>query len=181
MAILTLVFGRDTLETFDINKYKMIVGRAEDCDIVIDNLAVSRHHIIIEKKGSDVTVNDLDSNNGTFINGQRITGPTALTFGDEIGIGKHILAFDSHSKQSKPLDASALGEAQPDMDSPARGTMFVEPDKMDKIQKKVAATFKAHLKVVGASPPNGLISLVKADTLFGKSYGCDVKIKGLFA
>jgi len=180
MAILTLVFGRDILGTFEINKAKMIVGRAEDCDIVIDNLAVSRHHVIIEKKGSDLTVNDLDSNNGTFINGQRITGPTALTFGDEIGIGKHILAFDSHSKRSK-LDASTLGEAQPDMDSPARGTMFVEPDKMDKMQKKVAATFKAHLKVVGTSSPNGLISLEKTDTIFGKSGDCDIKIKGVFA
>lgn len=180
MAILTLVFGRDILGTFDVNKDKMIVGRAEDCDVVIDNLAVSRHHAIIEKKGGNLTVNDLDSNNGTFINGQRVTAPTALTFGDEIGVGKHVLVFDSHSKRSKLLDISTFGEALPDMDSPGRGTMFVEPDKMEKIQKKVAATLKAHLKVVGASSPNGLLSLERADTLFGKSDDCDIKIKGFF-
>lgn len=181
MAILTLVFGRDILGTFAVNKHKIIIGRAEDCDIVIDNLAVSRHHAIIEKKGIDITVNDLDSNNGTFINGQRILAATPLSFGDEIGIGKHILAFDSHSKRTNPPDTSTVGEALPDMDSPARGTMFVEPDKMEKIQKKVAATFKAHLKVVGSSSANGLISPEKTDTIFGKSDDCDIKIRGLFA
>ncbi len=181
MAIITLVFGRDILGTYDVAKDKMIIGRADDCEIVIDNLAVSRHHAIIEKEEGVFTINDLDSNNGTFLNGQRITEPTTLSFGDEIGIGKHVLVFDSHSRRSRALDVSSIGEARPDMDSPDRGTMFVEPEKMDKIQKKVSATRKAHLKVKGADEATSLIPLEKSDVVFGKAHDCDVKIKGLFA
>lgn len=180
MAIVTLVFGRDILGSFDVSKDKMIIGRADDCEIVIDNLAVSRHHAIIEKQEGVFTINDLDSNNGTFLNGQRVVEPTTLSFGDEIGIGKHVLVFDSHSKRSKALDVASIGEARPDMDSPDRGTMFVEPEQMDKIQKKVSAARKAHLKVKGRGD-DALISLEKSDVVFGKADDCDVKIKGLFA
>ncbi|RJP18975.1 MAG: FHA domain-containing protein [Candidatus Abyssobacteria bacterium SURF_5] len=178
MAILTLVFGRDILGTFDVNRNKMIIGRADDCDIVIDNLAVSRHHAIIEKNDGSVLINDLDSNNGTFINGQKIIGSTALNFGDEIGIGKHVLVFDSHAKKRKPLDAP-IKEALPDMDSPERGTMLVEPKSMEKIQKKVSASRKAHLRLKNGHN-DVLIRLDKADLFFGKASECDVKIGGFF-
>jgi pSer/pThr/pTyr-binding forkhead associated (FHA) protein len=181
MAILTLVFGREVLGTYDIEKDKMIIGRGEDSDIEISNLAVSRHHAIIEKNEGVFTVNDLDSNNGTFVNGQRINRPTTLNFGDEIGIGKHVLAFDSHSKKGKVLQASSPhGDSQPALDSPAMGTMFVEPEKMEKIREKATAARKAHLKPIGPSDAK-LIPLDKTDTVFGKSSDSDVIIKGFFA
>jgi pSer/pThr/pTyr-binding forkhead associated (FHA) protein len=180
MAILTLMFGRDNLGTFDVNGSKMIVGRAEDCDIVIDNLAVSRHHAIIEKRDNGYFVNDLDSNNGTFINGRKIFESTSLTFGDEISIGKHVLLFDSHSKKNIPAHQPSHGEAMPDMDSAGRGTMFVEPEKMEKIQKKVKASRKAHLLLKNGQDER-LIPIDKMDTVFGKADDCDVQIKGLFS
>lgn len=181
MAILTLVFGREILGTYDIEKEKMIVGRGEDSDIEIANLAVSRHHAAIEKDGGVFTVKDLDSNNGTFVNGQRINRPTTLNFGDEIGIGKHVLVFDSHSKKSKPLQASpSHGDSKPSLDSPAMGTMFVEPEKMEKIREKAAAARKAHLKPIGTANAKP-VPLDKTDTVFGKSSDCDVIIRGFFA
>jgi pSer/pThr/pTyr-binding forkhead associated (FHA) protein len=178
MAILTLVFGRDVLQTFDINGKRMIIGRAEDCTIVVDNLAVSRHHAIIEKKDDQYLVNDLDSNNGTFVNGRRITEPTALNFGDEIGIGKHVLLFDSHTKKEGLPTICLFKEAVPDMDSPERGTMFVDPEKMEKIQKKVTAYRKAHLLVKGSKTQ--IIPLEKKDIVFGKAPDCDIRVKGFF-
>ncbi|UCD57094.1 MAG: FHA domain-containing protein [Candidatus Hydrogenedentota bacterium] len=180
MARLTLVFGRDVLGTYDIDREKMIIGRADDCDIPIDNLAVSRHHAIIEKKEGIFTINDLDSNNGTFVNGQRIHEPTILNFGDEIGVGKHVLVFDSHSKKTKPVQVSPPGSAVPEMDLAERGTMFVEPEKMEKIQKKATVARKAHLQIKGAGTA-GLIPLEKTDIVFGKARDCDVKIRGFFA
>ncbi|MBI5116154.1 FHA domain-containing protein [Candidatus Poribacteria bacterium] len=180
MAVLKLVFGRDVLQTYDIDKEKMLIGRAEDCDVMIDNLAVSRHHAIVEKKEDSFTINDLDSNNGTFVNGQRVEQPAALNFGDEIGIGKHILVFESSSKKGSAVHTSSAG-ALPDMDMPERGTMFVEPEKMQKIQKKVSATGKAHLRIKGVPDPKGLIPLDKSDVVFGKAENCDVRIQGFFA
>lgn len=58
-------------------KEQMLLGREEDCDIVIPNQKVSRQHAVIERKGSQYTIRDLDSRNGTFINLIRI-GPQAV-------------------------------------------------------------------------------------------------------
>jgi len=179
MAILTLVFGRDVLGTHEIDHESLIIGRAEDCDVMIDNLAVSRHHVVIERDNGVYTVNDLDSNNGTFLNGQRINGLTTLSFGDEIGIGKHVLVFDTHSKQDQFAGSSALGGAIPDMDAPGRGTMFVEPEQMEKIQEKVVVTRKAHLQVANGWGGK-LIPIEKADVILGKSEHCDIVTPGLF-
>lgn len=182
MAILTLVFGREVLGTHEIDADRLIVGRADDCDIVIDNLAVSRHHAIIEKVEGVFRINDLDSNNGTFVNGQRIAEPTALNFGDEIGIGKHILVFDSHSKKIKTGQPPSPGaEAQPDMDAAARGTMFVEPEQMEKIQDKVSTVRKAHIRLIDAPGGGEMIALEKESTVFGKGQNCDIFVSGFFA
>lgn len=180
MAILTLVFGRDILETYDINGSRTIIGRADDCNVVIDNLAVSRHHVIIEETENGYLINDLDSNNGTFVNGRRIFEPTPLNFGDEIAIGKHVLLFDSHTK-NYPTLTMPHGEALPDMDSPAKGTMFVEPDKMEQIQKKATVARKAHLCLKNKeSHGDMLIALDKTEISFGKAEECDIQLKGFF-
>ena len=50
MAILTLLFGRDVLGTYEMDRDVMVLGRATDCDVVIDNLNVTRHHTKIEKR-----------------------------------------------------------------------------------------------------------------------------------
>jgi pSer/pThr/pTyr-binding forkhead associated (FHA) protein len=180
MAILTLVFGREILGTYDVDKEKMVIGRAEDADIEINNLAVSRHHAAVQKRDGAFTVSDLDSNNGTYVNGKRIAGPTSLSFGDEIGIGKHVLVFDSHSRKAKVGQATGGREAKPSLDAPEMGTMFVEPEQMEKIREKATAARKAHLKPVGGADTR-IISLDKADTLFGKSGNCDVRIAGFFS
>lgn len=180
MAILTLVFGREVLGTYEVQKDKMIIGRAEDADIEINNLAVSRHHAVVEKKEGTFTVKDLDSNNGTFVNGQRISGATTLSFGDEIGIGKHVLVLDSHSKIGRSGEAAPGRDSKPALDEPEMGTMFVEPEKMEKIREKAAASRKAHLKPVGAGDAK-IIPIDKTDTVFGKAGNCDVNIEGFFA
>ena len=178
MAILKLIFGREILGTHDLDRDKFVIGRSEDCDIVVDNLAVSRHHAIIEKVDGIFSINDLDSNNGTFVNGQRISEPTALNFGDEVGIGKHVLVFDSHTRKNWSTQPNSSSEAHWDMDATGRGTMFVAPEQMEKIQEKVVAARKAHLEIPGSQ--NGMIVLEKKDVIFGKASNCDVQVGGLF-
>ncbi len=63
-----------------------LIGRGEDCQIVVDDRQASRHHARILRTEQGYMVEDLDSKNGTFLNGQPVTSPTALTDGDEIGI-----------------------------------------------------------------------------------------------
>jgi DNA-binding response OmpR family regulator len=62
------------------------LGRWADNDITIDDRWVSRHHAQIRRQGESYVVEDLDSKNGTFVNGQRIAGPTPLADGDELQV-----------------------------------------------------------------------------------------------
>jgi pSer/pThr/pTyr-binding forkhead associated (FHA) protein len=68
-----------------------VLGREFDCSIVVDVAGVSRHHASIEVTGRQALIADLGSKNGTFVNRQRIAGPTALEHLDEIGVGAAVL------------------------------------------------------------------------------------------
>jgi pSer/pThr/pTyr-binding forkhead associated (FHA) protein len=82
-----------------------MIGRADACDLVLDNPLVSRSHAVIESAGDAVTIRDLQSHNGTFINGERVD-QTVLKNGDEIRIGGYQIRFLS---KSGPIpDAEAL-------------------------------------------------------------------------
>jgi predicted component of type VI protein secretion system len=70
----------------------MTIGRKEDNDIRIENLAVSGHHAKLLTIFDDSFLEDLNSTNGTFVNGQRIT-KHPLRSGDVITIGKHELRY----------------------------------------------------------------------------------------
>jgi hypothetical protein len=63
------------------------VGSDRANDFVIDHTTVSRRHAILRNEGGRYTIADLDSTNGTFVNGRRIKQKVAINPGDEIGFG----------------------------------------------------------------------------------------------
>jgi ABC-type multidrug transport system ATPase subunit/CRP-like cAMP-binding protein/ABC-type multidrug transport system permease subunit len=75
---------------------RAIIGRADDCDIVLDRPAISRHHAEIRCEGDVCQITDLNSYNGTFLNGRRIT-TSVLRDGDTIYIGGVQIYFDRSS------------------------------------------------------------------------------------
>jgi DNA-binding winged helix-turn-helix (wHTH) protein len=66
------------------------IGRWHDNDVVVDDRWVSRHHARVLKQEDHYVVEDLDSKNGTFVNGQRITAPTQLLDGDIVQVTPRI-------------------------------------------------------------------------------------------
>lgn len=64
------------------------IGRAPDNDLVIDDLLVSREHAVLRSADSLLTIDDLKSRNGTFVNGARVT-TASLKSGDVVAIGHH--------------------------------------------------------------------------------------------
>lgn len=64
----------------------LLMGRDDRCDLVISDRQVSRHHASITLEGENYVLRDLNSKNGTFINGQELDGPHLLQDGDEIQI-----------------------------------------------------------------------------------------------
>ena len=67
-----------------------VIGRTDDADICIDKTEVSRCHAMITVQGTTAIIEDLGSKNGTFVNGHQVAGPTPLTNGDEIWIGRSV-------------------------------------------------------------------------------------------
>ena len=63
------------------------VGSSAESDLVIDDQSVSRTHLLLEHLGEAWFVEDLGSRNGTYVNGQRITGRRVVRPGDEIRLG----------------------------------------------------------------------------------------------
>jgi DNA-binding winged helix-turn-helix (wHTH) protein len=70
-----------------------IAGRDDSCAIVIDADTVSRRHARITVISGTATAEDLDSTNGTHVNGVRVSGPTRLNPGDELSLGSEVLTL----------------------------------------------------------------------------------------
>ncbi len=88
--------GPQPNQIYDLNKGIITVGRDITNDIVINDPEVSRHHCRLTQGGGGYTIEDLGSTNGTFLNGQRLTGARPLSHGDMLGLGETVtLAYES--------------------------------------------------------------------------------------
>src|SRR5688572_15652122 len=92
MARLVLTLDGQILAEYNMNKERYTVGRLPDNDIRIDNPAVSGHHSLIINILNDSFLEDLNSTNGTYVNGKLIK-KHALQHGDVITVGHHQLRF----------------------------------------------------------------------------------------
>ena len=80
------------IKEVQITKDKTTLGRRPYNDIVIDNLAVSGEHAVLQMLGNDVFIEDLNSTNGTYINGKAIK-KQLLAHNDTVEIGKYKIKF----------------------------------------------------------------------------------------
>lgn len=96
-----------------------VIGRDRDCAVYIDSRTVSRHHAKIVVTSGATTIEDLDSKNGTFVRGQRLSAPVVLRDRDQIDIGSVKLIFRVSSPQTSTDTSIPLGE--PDSPSGPKG------------------------------------------------------------
>jgi len=92
MARLVLSLDGQVMAEYNMNKERYTIGRLPDNDIRIDNAAVSGHHSLIINILNDSFLEDLNSTNGTYVNGKLIK-KHALQHGDVITAGHHQLRF----------------------------------------------------------------------------------------
>jgi len=103
MARLILSLDNQVLAEYNMTKERYTVGRLPDNDVRIDNPAVSGHHSLIINILNDSFLEDLNSTNGTYVNGKLIK-KHALQHGDVITIGHHQLRFSDEQSNDTEQD-----------------------------------------------------------------------------
>jgi pSer/pThr/pTyr-binding forkhead associated (FHA) protein len=176
MARLILSLKGRELDKFLLGKGKVVIGRVPDCDIKIDNPAISRRHAEIVCTEQGYTLNDMGSSNGTFLNGEPVKEPKLLKPGDVINIAKFELQFQDSPRAEVEKVLGGM-----DMEA----TMMVDAEAMAK------AFQSAPSGTAGASGPRKLVVLkgeanvaelvIERDVItIGKEDTCDLVIKGFF-
>ncbi len=131
MDVNLVLFKKDgAQQAFPLPSNITVIGRRHDCDLYIPLMPVSRKHCQLSQNKESLKIRDLDSRNGTFLNGKRIDEET-LKAGDYIKIGPltFLLQIDGEPKeivppeQAKPKPAQ---EAPPTAKAPADEDSFPE-------------------------------------------------------
>ena len=98
---LYLTLNRETLQTFDLEDSKTLIGRSEICDICINSRFISKHHALLMRKNDAMLLVDLNSTNGTYVNSRRIES-VVLHHDDVISLGNHGIKLVAPSYRPAP-------------------------------------------------------------------------------
>jgi pSer/pThr/pTyr-binding forkhead associated (FHA) protein len=139
MAKLILSMDNLVLKEIPLNKERTTLGRKAHNDIQIDNLAISGEHAVIVTILNDSFLEDLNSTNGTFVNGQQVK-KHFLQNNDVIELGKYRLKYVNEA----PAQAS-----QADFEK----TMVLRPDMMRKAAEQAAGKPAAEVAQAHLAPP----------------------------
>jgi len=91
-ALLIVHYGPNQGARFLLDVDSTTAGRSVNSDIFLDDVTVSRQHVIFDRNGSQFSIRDAGSLNGTYVNHQSVT-EALLEDGDEVQIGKYRLTF----------------------------------------------------------------------------------------
>ena len=159
------------IKDVQITKDKTTLGRRPYNDIVIDNLAVSGEHAVLQMLGNDVFIEDLNSTNGTYINGKAIK-KQMLAHNDTVEIGKYKIKFlsEENAEYEKTMIMRPSAAAAPAAASPsayARSTPLPHPSSVAQSPAAGAAP-AASIKVLSGAAAGRSVGLTKVVTTVGK-------------
>jgi pSer/pThr/pTyr-binding forkhead associated (FHA) protein len=89
----------------------VVIGR-QDADLVLEDPEVSRRHAVLRRSGESVVIEDLDSTNGTFVEGERIRKPITLGPGDQVRVGRTTLEIEPDWRAAETIVSPALEPEQ---------------------------------------------------------------------
>ncbi len=120
MAKLVILTQGLTGRAHELNVDRTTIGRVEDNLFQIAESSISSHHCEVLLRGSDVVIKDLNSTNGTFINGEQIT-ESVLKPGQTLRLGQVELKLETGTSAPAPAAAPAPGPAK----KPLEATMVI--------------------------------------------------------
>ena len=182
MSKVMLKFKEAVLKEIPLDKDTVTIGRNPGNDINIDNLAISGFHAKLINRGGRFFIEDLNSTNGTFVNGKRIS-ECALNNNDDIVIGKHSLIFispqavEEDKTETLKIKKPAMGE-----------TIIIDPRKHRAMIEEAHAADQSGLgeklggfAIIEGNTDKREYELAGRLTTIGKSETSVIKLKGLFA
>ena len=202
MAKLFLKFEAAVLKEFALAQGVVTIGRLPDNLIQIDNLAVSGHHAKIYWEADKYVLEDNNSLNGTFVSNRRVS-KVVLKDGDEVMIGKHVLAFkdewheENAAAKTQPIPVEKTMPMVPTLDS----TVVLDTRKAKEMlahsASDNAASSTGKMPTAAAAAPakerTGTLTIMAGKTdqsnytlsgklsVIGKSDMASIKLKGWFA
>jgi len=177
MATLNILYNAKSIDLIPLGTGETcIIGRDAASDVVIDELIVSFHHAKIESHGKGFLLADLDSENGTFVNGKR-TNSVWLNDGDAITVGNHNLIF------SNPL----IIDIPDKLHKSIVDTISISSDTFKDLQRhqNVDVSGESNYKsirpmVLVLLPDHGkIVPLIEKPITLGKASTSDIVLKGL--
>ena len=175
-ALLRVTIGQREGEEVGIGPGEVLsVGRSGESDLQLLDLGVSRFHCVVEDQADGLVVTDLNSSNGTFVNGERVKRQT-LAKGDEIAVGTVTLTVEQVAERRRAGVASvfaACGEADVRVvrDADPHATILFKPDAHrlrpadeQRIHRDLAALYKIG-NVINAQESLGGLLAVLMDTV----------------
>jgi pSer/pThr/pTyr-binding forkhead associated (FHA) protein len=176
MARLMLSLDGQVLAEYNMNKERYTIGRLPDNDIRIDNPAVSGHHSLIINILNDSFLEDLNSTNGTYVNGKLIK-KHAMQHGDVITVGHHQLRFvdsqDGEAEQDEFEKTMVITSSTQGEDRIRRVSAAVEQaaktvTKRPGVPENATALPKAKLQVLSGAFAGRELEFTKALTTLGR-------------
>jgi pSer/pThr/pTyr-binding forkhead associated (FHA) protein len=180
MAIVVLKFKDQVIKEYMATEAPITIGRARECTIVVDNPTVSKRHAKIEYVNGAHILTDLDSTNGTLINGKKIKQVT-LKDDDKVTIGKHSIVYMVEEEIPNEEEFMDFGSA----------TMVLNPSAPPPREEKKSLPEKRIVRPIVSLEPAKRAKLfiftsdVKKEymlskdvTTIGKSPDCDIVING---
>jgi pSer/pThr/pTyr-binding forkhead associated (FHA) protein len=149
------------IKEVQLTKEKTTLGRRPYNDIVIDNLAVSGEHAVLQMSGSEVVLEDLNSTNGTYVNGKAVK-KQPLQNGDSIEVGKYKVKFVA-DEAANEFDKTMVVKARPATPAPA----FASAPALS-ASEQPGVNFQASIKVLTGAATGREVPLTKVVTTIGK-------------
>lgn len=118
---------------------ELIVGRSEECDVVLAGKGLSRRHAVVRAEGGGYAVTD-QSTNGTFVNGERVVGSRTLQPGDIIAFGEEQYRFEFVEDAAATARDAGATVVEPDMRRPALAELEIAgARRIHRIERPVCA------------------------------------------
>ena len=147
------------IKEVQLTKDRTSLGRRPYNDIVIDNLAVSGEHAVLQMSGNEVYLEDLNSTNGTYVNGKAVK-KQLLQNNDTVEIGKYKIKYVNEAasagfEKTMVIKAGSVGLSPSSAQPPSAAA-------------PVAAGLTAAIKVLSGAAAGREVALVKVVTTIGK-------------